>query len=314
MQKELLSIIIPVYNSEKTIETVVIKLDEVLKKHINYEVILVNDGSKDNSYNMCKELANKFKNIKFINLSKNFGQHNAILAGLHFATGEYIVFMDDDLQTPPEELSKLINKIREGYDVVYANYLEKKHSFFRNIGTRINNLMAEIMLGKPKNLDTSSYFIIRKYIAKELLKYEGPYPYLAGLIFRSTDNVAKVEITHNERSAGKSNYSFLKLFKLWLNGFTNFSIKPLRVSFFLGILLSLVGFLFIIGLVIRRFVDPNVFIGWTSIIVTILFFSGIQLILVGLAGEYIGRVFLSQNKQPQYIIKEKFNTKEDERI
>jgi len=314
MQKESLSIIIPVYNSGEIINTTVIKLEEALRGYISYEVILVNDGSKDNSYIVCKDLAKKFKNIKFINLSKNFGQHNAILAGLHFAAGDYIVFMDDDLQTPPEEIWKLIDKIKEGFDVVYANYTKKRHNFFRNIGTRINNLMAEKMLGKPKNLDTTSYFIIRKYIAKELLKYEGPYPYLAGLIFRSTDNVTKVEVMHNERIVGKSNYSFLKLFKLWLNGFTNFSIKPLRASFILGIFLSIIGFLYIIALVIRRFVDPNVFIGWTSIIVIILFFSGIQLILIGLAGEYIGRVFLSQNKQPQYIIKEEFNTKEDGKI
>ena len=302
-----LSVVIPVYNSENTLKPLINRIEKTLADKLKYEIILVNDSSEDNSYYICKELASKSKIIKFIHLSKNFGQHNAILAGLHFTKGDKIIFIDDDLQTSPEEMWKLINKINEGFDVVYADYFEKKHSFLRNLGTKMNSFMAKVLIGKPKDLKISSYFIIRKYLVKELIKYENPNPYLAGLVLRSTDKIANVKVTHDKRSIGISNYNFIKLFRLWLNGLTSFSIKPLRFAFFLGALLSLAGFIFIIVLIIRRFMDPAVFLGWTSTIVTILFFSGIQLILIGLAGEYIGRIFLSQNKQPQYIIREKYN-------
>jgi len=302
-----LSIVIPVYNSEKTIELVVEKIRKVLSDRLTYEIILVNDGSKDNSYHKCKTLSEKYNYVKFINLSKNFGQHNAILAALHFVNGSYIAFMDDDIQTRSEEIWKLVDKIKEGYDVVYANYTDKKHNFFKKFGSIINNIMASILLGKPKNIKITSYFIIKKYLVDEIVSYAGPYPYLGGLIFRSTDNIGTVDVIHNKRLYGQSNYSFISLFKLWVNGFTNFSVKPLRISFFVGTICSLVGFIFSMIFIIRKIIDPQVVLGWTSIIVAILLFSGIQLILIGLVGEYVGRIFLSQNKQPQYVIKEKYN-------
>ena len=303
----LLSIVIPVYNSEKTIKTVVQKIKETLSAKIEYEVILVNDGSKDNSYIHCIDLYKKHSFVKFINLSKNFGQHNAILAGLRFAKGDCIVFMDDDLQTPPEEIWKLINKIKEGYDVVYANYIIKQHDRFKTFCSKINNIIADLLLKKPRNINITSYFIIKKYLASEIINYVGPYPYLGGLVLRSTENIGKVDIMHCKRKNDRSNYSFRSLLSLWFNGFTNFSVKPLRISFFLGVICSLVGFIFSISLVIRKIIDPRVVLGWTSTIVAILLFSGIQLILIGLLGEYIGRIFLSQNKQPQYVIKEMYN-------
>ncbi len=303
----LVSIVIPVYNSEKTIKTVVRRIRDTLFSKVDYEVVLVNDGSKDSSYKKCIELSKKYSFIKFINLSKNFGQHNAILAGLHFVKGNYIVFMDDDLQTPPEEIPKLINKIEEGYDVVYANYHYKYHSNLQNIGSWINNIMAYILLKKPRNLKITSYLIIKKYLIDEILNYIGPYPYLGGLILRSTDNIGVVNIIHNKREYGKSNYRFMSLLRLWVNGFTNFSVKPLRISFLFGTLCSTAGLIYSIILIIRKIIDPQVVLGWTSMIVAILLFSGLQLILIGLVGEYVGRIFLAQNKKPQYLIKEKYN-------
>src|SRR4030065_2959528 len=194
-QKNFLSIVIPVYNSNKTINILVERIREVLSNKLIFEVVLVNDGSKDNSYEKCRELTRKYSFIKFINLSKNFGQHNANLAGLHYVKGNYIVFMDDDLQTPPEEIPKLINKIEEGYDVVYANYHYKYHSKLRNIGSWTNDIMSYILLKKPKNFKITSYFIIKKYLIDEILNYTGPYPYLGGLILRLTDNIGIVDIT-----------------------------------------------------------------------------------------------------------------------
>jgi len=303
----LLSVIIPVYNSESTIEAVVRVIKETLSNKTNFEIILINDGSKDNSCKKCLELLRNHNFIRFINLSKNFGQHNAILAGLKFARGEYIVVLDDDLQSPPDRIWALINKINEGYDAVYANYIYKKHSALRNFGSRINSAMETILLKKPRRVKTSSYFIIKKYIAGEIIKYRGPYPYLAGLVFRITDNIGVVDVEHKERPYGKSNYNFIKLLKLWVNGFTNFSVRPLRIAFFAGILLALLAFILSILLIIRKFLNPLVEIGWTSIIIAVFFFSGIQLFSIGLIGEYVGRSFLSLNKQPQYVIKQKYN-------
>ena len=305
----MISIIIPVYNSEKTIGCVVEKTISAIENYYKYEIILINDGSIDNSSQVCKNIVDKNSSIRLINLSKNFGQHNAILAGLRFVKGDYIIFLDDDLETIPDEIPKLLNKIQEGYDVVYANYENKKNNFFRNIGTAINNLMSRLLLNKPKHVRTSSFFIIRKYLVKELIKYKGPYPYMSGLIFRTTNNIGVVYTKLGSRIHGSSNYNFKKLLSLWTNGFTNFSVKPLRISFFLGVLISIISFILAIIFIIRKIINPEIFIGWTSIIVVLLFFSGIQLVVMGFIGEYIGRVFLSLNKQPQYIIKEIINYK-----
>lgn len=304
-----ISVIIPVYNSENTIELVCKKILDSLKNEFNFEIILVNDYSKDDSLSRCKSLFERNNNIILLNLSKNFGQHNAILAGLSFASGENIVFLDDDLQTPPEEIKKLILKLEEGYDVVFANYKQKKHSKLKNIGSKINDLMSNILLKKPKKLQMTSYFIIKKFLANEILKYTGPYPYLGGLILRSTNNIGILNIDHKEREFGKTNYNFIKLFRLWLNGYTNFSIKPLRISFILGISMSAIGFILAIIFIIRKIMNPSISIGWTSIIVVLFVFFGLQLLLTGMIGEYIGRVFLTLNKQPQYVIKDIYNYK-----
>jgi len=309
-----LSVIIPVYNSEKTIEEVTRQLKETLEDKLKFELILVNDGSIDSSYMKCRKLSKSNNFIRFINLSKNFGQHSAILAGVRFAKGEFIAVLDDDLQSPPDKIWKLINKIKEGYDVVYAIYIYKKHNLLRNLGSKINSVMETILLKKPVGIKTSSYFIIRKYIAKEIIKYRGPYPYVAGLVLRITNNIGFVNVNHKERLYGKSNYNFIKLLKLWVNGFTNFSVKPLRVALFMGILFALAGFILSILLIIRKFLNPMTTVGWTSIIIAVFLFSGIQLISIGLIGEYVGRSFLSINKQPQYVIKEKYNIENKNKI
>ena len=303
-----ISIIIPVFNSEKTIEKVVDEIIDELSGKSIFKIVLVNDGSIDKSYYKCKELSEKYGFLKFVNLSKNFGQHSAILAGLNYVTDEYIVFMDDDLQTPARGINKLVDKIKEDFDVVYARYPEKKHGFLKNIGSRFKNIIFRRLLPKSRNVTSSSFFAMRKYLVKELLNYRGPYPYLPGMIFCATKNITNIEIQHRTRPAGSSNYSFNSLLRLWFNGFTNYSTKPLRISFFLGLIFSIIGFLFSIVFIIQRFLDPSVFLGWAFIIVAILIFSGVQLIMIGLVGEYIGRIFLSQNKQPQYVIREEFNT------
>ncbi len=295
------SIVIPAYNSEKSIGILVRKLSEILHNE-QYEIILVNDSSKDSTADVCKDIVNSLSNITFIDLSRNFGQHNAIIAGFNFISGEYIITMDDDLQNPPEEIFKLFGKINEGYDVVYAKYGKKKHNWMRNFGSNINDLMAKIMINKPKDIYFTSFRIIKRFVVDEIIKYDGPYCYIDGLILRITKNISMQEVQHNERTIGKSNYNLLKLFKLWMNGFTNFSILPLRVATFSGFIFSFFGFIFMAFIIIMK-LTSNIQLGWTSVMVSIIFFSGIQLISIGLLGEYIGRIFLSINKSPQFIIK-----------
>lgn len=312
-----ISFVIPVYNSEFTVNELVIRIENVINKLENaydYEIVLVNDFSKDKSLDVCKQICLNNKKVKLISFSKNFGQHSALMAGFRYATGDYIVSMDDDLQTSPEEVPKMLNKlISEDSDVVYAKYIEKKHSAFRNFGSYINNLMALYLLNKPKDITLSSFFVARKFIIDEVVKYENGFPYIGGLILRVTRNISNITVRHNERKFGKSNYSLKKLLKLWLNGFTNFSIKPLRISSLLGFAIFMISFICIIFLIIRKILTPQIQLGWTSIMVTVVFFGGLQLMSIGLVGEYIGRAFLCINKTPQYVIKEMYNFEKDEK-
>lgn len=313
--KNTISVVIPVYNSQSTIEEVVIRVKTAIE-HINdlvlAEIILVNDGSKDNSLAICKKINEEISDVVVLNLSQNFGQHNALMAGYANTTGDYVLSLDDDLQTLPEEIHKLYSHIIENdCDVVFAEYEDKKQNGFRKFGSFLNNYMAEVLIKKPKQITLTSFFILKRYLVIEMVKYENAYPHIAGLIFRVTKNAASVLVRHNKREVGKSNYNLFKLLSLWINGFTGFSVKPLRLCTFIGIITFVLCIIFSLYLAIRKMVNPIYEIGWTSIIVAIIFFGGLQLISTGLLGEYIGRTFLSINKCPQYIIKDYYNKKEN---
>jgi undecaprenyl-phosphate 4-deoxy-4-formamido-L-arabinose transferase len=313
-----LSIVIPVYNSSKTIEKVIEEIEQAMSKILQidkFEIVLVNDNSRDNSLEICKSLSAQKTYVKVISLSRNFGQHNALMAGLGVVEGDYIICMDDDLQTPAYEFKTLIDALEEGnYDIVYGRYEHKKHSRFRNLGTEINYLMATNLIDQPREIQVTSLFVMKRFIVDEIIKYENPYPYLSGLIFRVTKNIGNVVVEHRERKVGKSNYNLSKLIKLWLNGFTNFSVKPLRISAILGMFFSLISFIFMIYLIIRKLIDPEMQIGYTSTMVVIVFFGALQLLTVGLLGEYIGRIFMCINKSPQYVVKETYNINKKEEV
>lgn len=300
------SFVIPCYNSSKTIESVVI---EIINKMIelkeeSYEIILVNDYSPDNTKEVIFNLSDKYNNIISINFSKNFGQHAALLAGYSKAKGEYVVSLDDDGQTPANQVDRLINKLNEGFDVVFANYKHKHHSAFRNFGSKVNDFMAEKLINKPKGLYLSSYFIARRYVIDELLNYNSAFPYVSGLLLRTTANVVNVNVDHRDRNIGNSGYTFGKLLKLWLNGFTAFSIKPLRISVYIGIIVAFIGFVLTIYSLINKYVNPEVPMGWTSMIAILSLVGGTTLMVLGMIGEYIGRIYMTLNKTPQYVIKE----------
>ena len=303
---EKLSFVIPCYGSETTIEIVVNEIRETLKQRpeYDYEIILVNDCSPDRVWPRIRALALADSHITGIDLAKNFGQHAALMAGYRHCTGDLIISLDDDGQTPACELFTLVDKMKEGWDVVYASYAHKMHSGFRNFGTWMNERMTESLISKPKGLRVTSYFIMRRFIADEILRYENAYPYIEGLIFRATRNIANVPVTHHERMVGESGYTFSKLLALWFNGFTAFSVKPLRIATFCGSACACIGFLYGIYVVIRKLVDSSIEMGWSSIIASIFFLGGLILIMLGMIGEYIGRIYISINNAPQYTIRQ----------
>lgn len=226
------------------------------------------------------------------------------MAGLRYSDGRYVVCLDDDGQTPADEVGRLIDKLNEGYDVVFARYNVKHHSRFRNFGSRVNDYMARKLINKPKDLYMSSYFIARRYVIDEVCSYKGPFPYISGLLLRTTNNVTNVDVNHRNRETGASGYTLSKLLKLWLNGFTAFSVKPLRFSAICGCLISLIGLIVTIYALINKFTNPDAVVGWTSLIGVISLIGGAILLTLGLTGEYIGRIYIHINNSPQYVIRD----------
>ncbi len=308
----LITVVIPVYNGAKTIGRLVDKLIAILDTE-NLQIVLVNDGSHDNSHEVCHGLAMEYDSLlTYINLSKNFGEHNAVIAGLNYADGDYVVIMDDDFQNPPEEVTRLINEAKsKQYDIVYTYYEKKQHNWFRNIGSRFNNWVANFMLDKPKDLYLSSFKCLSRFVVKEIIKYKGPFPYIDGLALRCTRNIGKTKVSHDKRIEGRSGYTFRRLARLWLNMFVNFSIMPLRISSLLGLIFSCLGIIMSIYVVIERLLHPDVPIGWPSLIIVVMIFSGVQLLILGLLGEYLGHLLLDSNQTPQFVVREVYKGKQN---
>lgn len=301
------SVVIPCYKSNQTIEKVVRLTSEELDrlgKH-DYEFVLVNDCSPDGgkTISALKETVKKYSFVTVIDLAKNAGQHNAIMAALNYAEGDYIIAMDDDMQTHPSQLGILLAEIDKGYDVVYGYYPEKKHSVFRNLGSRINQWTSRILIGKPKNLHSSSYWVMRKFVRDNIIQYKNSYAYLLGLILRTTRNISSVPIKHFDREVGTSTYTLKALLRLW-SSIIGFSIIPLRVSTYCGYFFSAVGVIAAMTIIIRKLFNPSLAMGWPSLMSAVSFFFGLNFLFIGLIGEYAGRMFLGMNKEPQFIVRE----------
>lgn len=311
-KKELISFVIPCYNSMNSINGVVKEIDDTMNEHkeYDYEIILVNDSSPDDVWSVIKEISEEKKYVKAISFAKNFGQHSALMAGYRASKGDIIVSADDDGQTPIDQVFRLIDKLDDKCDVVYARYDSIKQSFARRCGTWINGKMNEILLGKPKGLFASSYYVMKRFVAMDMIKYNNPYPYIGGLVFRTTKKIINVDVDHREREEGQSGYSFGKLIKLWMNGFTAFSVVPLRFSSLIGVICAFIGFIFGIVTVIRKLVTPDISVGWSSTVAIMLFIGGLIMLMLGMIGEYLGRIYISINNSPQYVVKESINVNE----
>jgi undecaprenyl-phosphate 4-deoxy-4-formamido-L-arabinose transferase len=267
------------------------------------EFVLVNDGSNDGTFNEIVKLSKERDNIKGINLMRNFGQHNALMAALQYTDGEYILGMDDDLQTHPSQLFKLVHKIEEGYDLVYGVYPERKNSALKNLSSKINKYTSRVMLSRPKEIESSNFWIITKGVRDEVIKFDTFNPYVDAIFYRVTNNIGMVPIEHFKRAYGKSGYTFRKLLKLWL-AYWNFSVVPLRISFFFGTFSFLAGIFFIIVLIINKLTSQNLPVGWSSTMCVLALLFGLVLMVLGVVGEYLGKIILILNKTPQFIIRD----------
>ncbi len=314
--KTKVSFVIPCYRSAQTLPGVVEELQTAMEamQDYDYEVILVNDCSPDDTFEVIRRLSGENRRIRGINLARNFGQHSALMAGFRYGEGDIVVCLDDDGQTPAREVGKLLAGIRQGADVVYAKYNQKHHSGFRNWGSRINERMTRVMLGKPKDLYLSSYFAARRFVIEEVKRYENAYPYVIGLVLRTTGNIVNVEVAHRERAAGESGYTLGKLLALWFNGFTAFSVKPLRIATISGALCAMAGFLYGIYTIVKKiFINPpGLVTGFSALMSVLVFMGGMLMLMLGLVGEYMGRMYISMNNSPQYVIREMVGAGEDE--
>jgi len=301
-----LSYVIPCYRSEKTLGAVVEEINETMRRlpQYEYEIILVNDSSPDDTLGTIRALAEKDSRVTGIDLARNFGQHAALMAGFHRACGDIVVCLDDDGQTPANEVGKLLEKIEAGYDVVYASYPQKQQAGWRNLGSWVNSKMTEIMLNKPQELIVNSYFAARRFVVEEMLRYEHCYPYVIGLVLRTTKNICNVPVQHRQREEGRSGYTLGKLLGLWMNGFTSFSVKPLRMATYFGTASAVLGFVYLLYIIADHFIRGAAPLGWASTMALILLMGGVILLVLGLIGEYVGRIYMCANAAPQYVVRE----------
>ena len=306
---KMLSFAIPCYGSEQTIKAVIDEIHSKMseKREYDYEIITVNDCSPDNVISVLKEIAAKDRKLRIIDLSKNVGKHSALMAAYSVVNGDIIINIDDDGQCPLDKLWELIAPLESGYDISIARYSHKKQSGFKNFGSFVNAQMAIHLVSKPKELYLSNFSAVKRYVIDEMCNYRNPYPYIDGLFIRTTSKITNVDMEERERSVGTGNFTLKKSLALWMNGFTAFSVKPLRMADVAGIVSAVIGFIYAIITIIRKLVNPDIAVGYSSIMAVMLIIGGIIMVLLGLIGEYIGRIYICLNNSPQYVIREKIN-------
>jgi glycosyltransferase involved in cell wall biosynthesis len=299
-----LSIVVPVYRGEATVARLVEALSE-LRPEGGIEVVLVNDGSPDDSASVCQALlATATVPLTYVEHARNFGEHNAVMTGLRVATGRYVITMDDDLQNPADEVTRLYDHARlGGWDVVYTRYAAKQHAGWRNLGSRFANQVADWLMDKPRGLYLSSFRCMSDFVVEAVTSYSGPYPYVDGLILQVTQRIDSIEVRHLPRAEGRSNYNLRRLIRLWLNLATSFSLAPLRLAIFAGAGLALLGLIGAVLTIAEALITRDTPSGWASTMTALLLVSGVQALMLGVVGEYVGRTFLSANGKPQGTVR-----------
>jgi glycosyltransferase involved in cell wall biosynthesis len=301
------SIVVPVYRSEGILAQLVAQVETAMRAAgvTAFELILVNDASPDGSWPKIRELAMQYPFVHGICLARNFGQHNATMAGLNHAGGEVVVIMDDDLQHPPQTIMSLVNAVREGFDVCYTTYVDRQHAAWKKVGSWFNDRVAGLLLDKPRGLYLSSFKALHQRVVREVIRYDGPYAYIDGLILDLTRHITSVAIPHQKRLQGEGNYGLKRSISLWLKMATSFSIIPLRLASFSGMALSVLSLLGMVAVVVAKLRNPATPAGWASLLVAVLFMGGLQLLFLGVIGEYLGRAYLKLNRKPQYAVRER---------
>ena len=304
----LVSVVIPCYNSEQTIGRVVeMVMDEFTRlEGYECEFVLVNDNSRDGTFEAIRRLGETYANVHGISLMRNFGQHNALMCAMNYTSGDLVHGMDDDLQTHPSQISLLIRKMEEGYDLVYGIYKKHKNGMLKNLTSWFNKVSSDILLGRPKEIQSSNFWLITRAVRDEVIKYTSFNPYVDGIFYRTTHRIGNVVVEHHKREVGSSNYTFRKMLRLWMAYF-NYSVVPLRLASYLGLGTACIGFIAGLVTVIRKLMDPGMTVGWASTVCILLVFFGLILLVLGIIGEYIGKIMLTINNTPQYIIREKVN-------
>jgi len=308
------SIVVPVYRSAPILPELVRQIGVAMRDagvDGHFELVLVNDCSPDDSWPVIRKLALEYPFVRGISLARNFGQHSATMAGLNRARGEVVVIMDDDLQHPPASIMTLVQAVRDGFDVCYTRYLARKHALLKRLGSRFNDAVATFLLKKPAGLYLSSYKALHRRVVREVIRYDGPYAYIDGLILDVTRNITSVPIEHGSRHSGEGNYSVRRLISLWLRMATSFSVVPLRIASLMGLLIACGSALMAIIVVADKLLHPETPAGWASLITVVLFMGGVQLLCLGIMGEYLGRAYLKLNRKPQFVVREQTDAAEE---
>jgi glycosyltransferase involved in cell wall biosynthesis len=288
-----------------------LRISEALKLFSEWELILVNDKSEDRSWEGIVKICRSDQRVKGISLRKNFGQDNAILAGMSIARGAFVVVMDDDLQHDPAAIPSLYEKCRQGYDICYGRFASKKQKMWKNIGSWMNGKLAEKLLEKPPGIYLSPFKIIRKEVVDEVLRFRSSFPYIDATLLTITKNMTEVEVTHHERKYGAGNYNLFRSVLVFINHLTNYSIYPLRLVTLVGFFSAFVSFLGGGFYLVQYLYSDKRVEGWISLVLLIIFFGGLILMSIGLIGEYIGRIFLSVNNKALYSIDQSLNVEKD---
>lgn len=311
----MISVVIPCYRSAHTVADIVHRVQNTIEAdgRYGYEVICINDNPPDETLKVLKGLAAESEKVKVISFTRNFGQHSALMAGFNNVSGDVVICLDDDGQNPPEDMFKLIDKLDDGYDLVSARYVDEHRPLIRQLGSKVAMSMSSHLIGMPKGIELNSFCTFKRFIADEVVRYTNPYPFVHGLMLRVTRNIANVDMVRSDREEGSSGYTISKLFSLWLNGFTAFSVTPLRAASVCGALFASIGFIAAIVVVVRKFVVPEISAGYSSLMAAILFFFGLNMLFLGLIGEYIGRMYICMNEAPQFAIRDTYNLSRKER-